>query len=166
MKIFYLSIPIIFLFIIGCSHTYEVSKYYSKSDLYNEFNGSAQNQELKVTLTNDSSFVVSNGARIKNDSMLFNNKMFLNYNSQLPIAEVKQASYNNHLKGIIPGFLIGTISGGIIGATGLLGKPKDGGNHPQWNQFESTIGGAILGLIVGSVVGTIEGFNYYFEFNP
>jgi len=162
MKLFY--IPILFLLLIGCSHTYEVSKYYSEEDLNKDFNKSAPSKELKVVLTNDSSFNVFKGV-IVNDTML------LNYNSlstikSIPLSTINEVSYKNHWKGIVPGFLLGVIVGGTLGTTGLLGKPKEGGINPRFDQFTATIGGALLGVIVGSVVGYIIGYKYHFQFNP
>jgi hypothetical protein len=163
MKVFHLLIPILFLFIIGCSHTYEVSKYYSKKDLYKEFNKSASNKELNIVLRNDSSF---NGFKgIINDDTLL-----LNYNSPIKkyllISNINKVSYKNHWKGIVPGFLLGIISGSAIGSTGWIWRPKDGGNNPHFDQFMATIGGALWGAIIGSVLGYIIGYKYYFHFNP
>jgi len=164
MKLFYLTVAIVFLFIIGCSHTYEVSKYYSKEDLKKEFNRSAPSKVLKVVLTNDSSFNVFKG-------VIVNDTMYLNYNStntikSIPVSTVNEVIYKNHWKSILPGFLLGGIVGGTLGTAGLLGRPKDGGNNPKFDQFTATIGGALLGTIVGSVVGYIIGYKYHFQFNP
>ena len=159
--------PILFSLFIGCSHTYEVSKYFYKEELYKEFNESAQHRdELKITFTDDSSIFVYNGAEIRNDTMFLNDTSLLNYNSKIPISEIKQASYNNHLKGAVPSFLLGTLAGGAIGTTGWIYHPEGGGNHPTFNQFEATIIGAIFGLFSGAMIGIVYGFNYYFLFNP
>ena len=72
MKLLYLSIPIIFLFLIGCSSTYKATYFTSKEDFHNYFNESVQDRELKITMTDDSSIVTDNGAKIINDSMILN----------------------------------------------------------------------------------------------
>ncbi len=168
MKKLYASLTILFLFIFGCSHTYEVSKYYSKEDLYKEFNESAQNKdELKITFTNDSSIFVYNGAEIRNDTMFLKDTSLLNYNSKIPISQIKQLSYNNHFEGALPGLLLGTVAGGAIGATGWIYHPEGGGmgGTPTFSQFQATIFCAIFGLFSGAMTGIVLGFNYYFLFN-
>lgn len=44
-----------------------MTSYNSKEELFKEFNKHAQNRKLKITLNNDSTFVVPFGAIIKND---------------------------------------------------------------------------------------------------
>ena len=169
MKKLYASLTILFLFILGCSHTYEISKYYSKADFYKEFNKSAQDKdELKITFANDSSIFVYNGAEIRNDTMFFNDMMLSNYSPPIPISQIKQASYNDHFKGAVPGFLIGIVAGGVIGATGWIYHPEGGGmgGTPTFSQSQATIFGAIFGLFSGAMTGIVLGFNYYFLFNP
>lgn len=167
MKLFYLATVVVSLFIIGCSHTYEVTKYFSKEELYKEFNESARDKdELKITFTNDSSISVYNGGVIRNDTIFLNDTSLSKYNSQIPISQIKQISYNNHLKGAIPGLLIGTVAGGAFGATGWVFRPEGGGNNPTFDQSTGTIYGLIFGFFSGAMVGIVLGFNYYFLFNP
>ena len=169
MKLFYLTTAVLSLFIIGCSHTYEVSKYLSKEELYKEFNESARDKdELRITFTNDSSIFVYNGATIKNDTIFLNDISLSKYNSQISVSQIKQISYNNHFKGAVPGFLLGTVGGGAIGATGWIYHPEDEGmgGTPRFNQSTATIIGAIFGLFSGTMIGIVCGFNYYFLFNP
>lgn len=59
------------LLLIGCSSTYTIKDFSSKEKFYEDFNNSAKDKTVKVTLTNDSSFTTLNGASISNDSLIF-----------------------------------------------------------------------------------------------
>jgi hypothetical protein len=164
MRLFYSFIFMFFLFFIGCSRTYRVTKYFSKEQLYENFNNSAQNKNLKVVLNNDSSFLATNSAIVFNDSLILNTNSE-GSNKTFPLLRVKQVSYKNHWKGIVPGLLIGTIVGGAFGSTGWVLKPKSGGNPPlKFDQGQGIFIGALLGAVVGSVVGYIFGYNFNYEF--
>ncbi len=159
MKLFYISSPILFLFLIGCSSTYRITNYSSKEDFYNKFNESAEDRIMTITMINDSSFYL-NKARINNDILLYSN-------AQIPISEIKQASYNNHLQGAIPGLFIGPLVGAIFGSTGWIIRPTSGGNPPYvFDKTEATMIGFAIGLGVGAMVGIIVGHDHCFLFNP
>ncbi|MGA7721955.1 MAG: hypothetical protein WCA84_12375 [Ignavibacteriaceae bacterium] len=70
MKIFYLLISLLSLLLIGCSSTYKVTDFPSRDKFYNDFNKSADNKILQVTLNNDSTFTAASGALISNDSLV------------------------------------------------------------------------------------------------
>jgi len=170
LKYFYLSIPIILLFLIGCSSTYKVIDYSSYEKFYEDFNNSVKDTKLSVTLTNDSSLVFPEGAEIKNDSIYL--KYYPNYyplnlklknDKYFPLTDIKKVSYRNHWKGILPGFYSGLFSGGFIG--GILFNYKEGGNHPQKDWGTSIFMGAFYGMIVGVIVGTIIGWENIYQFN-
>ena len=166
-KTSYLFILNIFLFLVGCSTTYKVTNYSSEEEFYKDFNNSAYNREdLKITLSNDSSFV-SIGAIIRNDTIFYNDTRILSYNSWIPMKEINKASYNNHLQGAIPGLFIGPVAGAILGSTGWIIKPKMGGNAPfLFDRSKATVLGSLLGLGVGTMVGIILGYTHYFIFSP
>jgi len=144
----------------------------SKGELYRDFNNSVQNKEVKVTLRKDSVLVVPEGGEIINDSMLLN--YYPNYyplklkqhNRQLSIAEVKQASYINHWKGMAPGIASGLFIGAIIGSTGLVYKFKTDGNFPEKNTGANIFMGSLTGMVVGAIVGLIVGWENIYQFNP
>jgi hypothetical protein len=99
--------------------------------------------------------------RTVNDSIKFDSEF--SYQKGIPIDKVRSLSYNNHWKGVLPGFLGGALSGAIIG--GLVLKPKSGGNPPlQVNTFQAAVEGAAIGIIIGPIIGYIIGHNYNFEF--
>lgn len=81
-----------------------------------------------------------------------------------PLYDVKSIEYKNHWKGVIPGILGGALLGGVLGATGWIFHPMDGGMVEQFDQGTATFGGAFSGLIIGAVVGYIIGFNINYEF--
>ncbi|MCK9210498.1 MAG: hypothetical protein M0P61_06660 [Ignavibacteriaceae bacterium] len=53
----------------GCSSTYRVNDFPTKEKFYDEFNNSFKAKEVNVTLTNDSSFSIYNGAWVENDTL-------------------------------------------------------------------------------------------------
>ena len=88
MKSFYLSIPIIFLFLIGCSSTYKVTYYPSKEAFYEDVSGSMKNRDVNV-VTVDSSFTALEGSKIKDDSIL----IVANIQEKIPLSEIKDIKY-------------------------------------------------------------------------
>ncbi|MFZ0456135.1 MAG: hypothetical protein WAM24_20470, partial [Ignavibacteriaceae bacterium] len=66
MKLFYFLVPIIFLFIIGCSSTYRVTNYPSIEKFTEDVNSSMKNRDVNV-ITVDSSFISSAGSEIKDN---------------------------------------------------------------------------------------------------
>ena len=59
------------LALIGCSSIYKVSDFSSKNKFYEDFNSFAKNKSIKIIMTNDSSFITSEGPYILNDSLIF-----------------------------------------------------------------------------------------------
>ncbi len=68
MKLFYSSIPVIFLFLIGCSSTSKITDYSSKEDFYKDINSSIKDRDVNVTT--DSSFLCLKGSIIKDDYLV------------------------------------------------------------------------------------------------
>ncbi|MEJ2617386.1 MAG: hypothetical protein P8Z35_20710 [Ignavibacteriaceae bacterium] len=167
MKLFYFSILIIFLFFIGCSSTYKMTDYRSKEGFIKEFNNSVyERKELKIIFKNDSSIIVSNGALIKHDVLFLNDTGLSDYNSKIPMTEIKQVSYNNHLQGAIPGLFVGPVVGAILGSTGWIINFKMGGHEAYFDKSTSSLVGSLIGFSVGAVVGMIVGYSHYFIFSP
>ncbi|MCL5030321.1 MAG: hypothetical protein M1480_15025 [Bacteroidetes bacterium] len=71
MKIIYLALSAITILLVGCSSTYTIKNFSSKEKFYENFNNSAKNKTVKVTLSNDSSFTALEGTNITNDSLFF-----------------------------------------------------------------------------------------------
>ncbi len=121
-------------------------------------------------MTNDSVLFIPEDAEIRNGSMLL--KFSPDYypakikkNRLVPITDVKQVSYKNHWKAMVPGFAMGLLIGGLIGATGLVFNFKEGGNHPKTDYGSNIWLGSLNGIIIGTVVGFIVGFNEIYQFS-
>jgi hypothetical protein len=102
MKIFYLSIPVLLLFLIGCSATYRVSNFSSKDKFYENFNKSANGKTLKLTLNNDSTFISRNNV-IKDDTLYSVKTEIDVINKKIALLEMKELkhSVNNFRAGTI-----------------------------------------------------------------
>ena len=87
MKSFYLSIPIIFLFLTGCS-TYEVINYPSKEAFHEDANSSMKSRDVNV-VTVDSSFTAIEGSRIKDDSL----QIVSRTKEKIPRSEIRNIKY-------------------------------------------------------------------------
>lgn len=121
MKNIIYSFVILFaLLSVNCSTEYTVSKRYSKEDVYKNFNKACNNKSINITLLNDSTFEVSYGAQILNDSIGFYNKEHNKISGCLPLHSVKEASYNNHWLGMSLGLLAGIGVSAICVATKVL----------------------------------------------
>ncbi len=217
MKLFYFPIPILFLFLIGCSSTYRVTDYLSKEKFQEDVNSSIKNQNFNV-VTIDSSFNCIKGSKIKDDSLytiakikgeevslkdiehikyfgktyeepsasiwLKNGKElrvenvnilsnsfleFTNFTDEhIPLMDIKQISYINHWKGVLPGGYAGLFIGGCVGSlTGAyILDLKAGGNHPERDYMTGAAIGAFYGIIAGAIVGYIIGWDNIYQFNP
>lgn len=53
---------------MGCS-IYTIKDYPSKEKFYEDFNNSAKNKDVNITLINDSSFTINDGVVLENDSL-------------------------------------------------------------------------------------------------
>ncbi len=91
MKSFYVSIPIIFLFLIGCSRTYRVINYPSKEKFHNDANGSMKIRDVNV-VTIDSSFTALEGTQIKDDS-LYVITQIQEKKEKIPLKDTKEIKY-------------------------------------------------------------------------
>ena len=74
MKIFYLITAVFLLTLTGCSSIYRISDFPSKDKFYGDFNKFADNKNLKVTLTNDSSFYSRRKTEISEDTLIIHNE--------------------------------------------------------------------------------------------
>ena len=93
MKIIYLLSSIFLLLLTGCYSTYNVSDFSSKDKFYEDFNKSANDKAVKVTLSNDSPFFVSNGAVIVNDTLCSLHSYTVSGNKKLSMNNIKNINY-------------------------------------------------------------------------
>jgi hypothetical protein len=68
MKNIYYLFFVSSLLFVGCS-TYTIRDYPSKDKFYEDFNHSAGNKDVNITLINDSSFTINDGVVLENDSL-------------------------------------------------------------------------------------------------
>ena len=84
--------------------------------------------------------------------------------SSLPLSKVKEIEYKNHLLGVPPRLLSGSILGLIAGyfVFSVI--------HSQNDQATDAISAipilSALGFLTGSIWGWINGYNYIYQFNP
>jgi hypothetical protein len=161
MKLFYLFFSFVFFLFIGCSTTYKVADN-NKSELYKDFNNSAYDAKVDITLNTDSSVTAPNGALIKNDSMLINYPDY--YPSKIkknfPLSEINQASYKNHWKSVP----FGTVIGLIVGVS--IGYMIESGKDPHGDVGIAPSIGFVSGTVLGTIVGLIVGWKYIYQFGP
>lgn len=226
MKITYILVPFITFLIVGCSSTYRVNDFSSKEKYYQDFNNFARNKNVKITLINDSSFSVSNGVAIKNDTLYSLGKEVNSGNLKLALSDTKEINYSsndyksalillingdryqaeqinitqdsisfaftakvaimngvtsiNNIKkiryknnwlGVVPGFLGGTLIGGVTGFLGFFSNTNSSNNSGQTSENGGISFGAapfvmLSCVIIGSTIGWIVGFSYTYQFNP
>lgn len=128
-------------------------------------------------LTNDyktAGLVLNNDVRLKGKNLFITRdsisfwgmkEQTVKYNVS-SVNNIKIISYKNPWKGVIPGILGGVLLGGVLGSTGWIYNPKDGGNTPTFDQFQATIAGALTGFLIGPVIGYLIGFNISYLFSP
>ena len=174
MKYFYLSIPVIFLFLIGCSSTSKKTDYPSKEDFYKHINFSIKDRNVNV-FTTDSSFTCLKGSIIKDDSIqrMVKIKKISSSNIKglpdsskwftktvreyIPLTKINQISYTNHWNGVPLGFTSGLVGGAAMGAIFAKSDLIEG-------EF-GTFVGALSGMIVGAIVGYIIGWDNIYQIN-
>ena len=162
---------LISLILVGCQSDYVVSKWYSKEELYKNFNESCSDKSVKIIFVNDSSFTASGGARISNDTLLFITQERNNNVGFVPLSNIKRVSYNKNWLGIPFGSLTGAVVGTLAGAFGLIPVYESHPNMSGGQTQDIETGGAMLlglvaGTVVGSVIGWLIGYNYIYFFNP
>ena len=166
-KSIYFFAIVISLIAINCSTTHYVSKNYSRTDLYNDFNKSCNDRRIKITLLNDSSFTAQYGAIVSNDSLLLYAEGHNTTNGYIPLDKVKEASYNKHWVGMTMGFFAGIIVGAISAVSQIIHITSVEGNDttPSYDYINASIIEIPLGAVIGSVAGWFIGFDYIYKFN-
>jgi hypothetical protein len=108
---------------------------------------------------------LNNGKELKADSVsLFKDTINVEVtnavNGCIPVNKIKKISYKNIVLGVIPGFLIGTATGGMA-AISIFSL--------QNNNPDDAVGSFVVVpvcSIAGIIWGCIAGYNYVYEFNP
>ncbi|MHB8581161.1 MAG: hypothetical protein ACYDA4_15065 [Ignavibacteriaceae bacterium] len=168
MKIIYLLSSIFLLILTGCSTTYNISQFSSREKFYESFNNFAKTKKVKVTLTNDSSFYVHEGAYILDDSLKFYNNSRLE-STKISSDNIKSISNNNRWLGALSGSLIAFVTGAGTGyiAGFILGVITYNSGPPHPNLADQHVGAEIVGggfAIIGGVIGYLIGDNVIYIF--
>jgi hypothetical protein len=127
-------------------------------------------------ITNDyktADITLKNGEKLKAENLFLANdsanfwgiKTTMMKNMVSPLSDIKYIEYKNYLSGIVPGILVGAFSGGILGASGWIYHPMDGGNTEMFAQGQATFAGVYTGIILGAIIGYLLGINVEYQFN-
>lgn len=81
------------LLLIGCSSTYTVQNFHSKEKFYEDFNNSAKNKDVNVTLINDSSFAINDGIILENDTLF---SLEGKDNRSFALSDITEIRYKNN----------------------------------------------------------------------
>lgn len=84
----FLSVPVIFLFLIGCSSTYKATDYSSKEKFLEDVNNSINNRNFNATAI-ESSFTCIEG-KVKDDSLYAIAKL---PGEKIPLKDIKEIQY-------------------------------------------------------------------------
>jgi hypothetical protein len=97
MKIYYILSASLILFLTGCS-TYTIKNFYSKEKFYQDFNKSAKNKDVSITLVYGKSFDIDNGVILENDSLISYEKSGIKGKMTVPLTDITDLLYtdNNH----------------------------------------------------------------------
>jgi len=96
MKNIYFAVVLSLLLFAGCSSTYRVSDFSSKEKFYNDFNNSFKSKEVKVTLINDSTFTASEGAVVKDSTLISYVKVEEKKNMFLARSDLREINFENN----------------------------------------------------------------------
>ncbi|MHB8581152.1 MAG: hypothetical protein ACYDA4_15020 [Ignavibacteriaceae bacterium] len=80
----------------GCSSTYRLNDFSSKEKFYGDFNNFARNKNVKVTLSNDSSFSLTNGAAIENDTLYSPGEEIKSGIKKIAVSDIKEINYTSN----------------------------------------------------------------------
>ena len=121
-------------------------------------------KSANLQLKNDEQINVGD-INIANDTMEYSvTKKILIQSEVAPLNKLKEASYKNRWIGIPPRFLIGTVTGLVLGF--IIGSATDDGT--QGGQSRSGyffVYSLFIGPIVGIIWGWIDCYNYIYQFN-
>jgi hypothetical protein len=142
-----------FLF-IGCSSTYTIKGYSSKEKFHKDFNSSADNKDLNITLTNDSLVQTTDGGIIKHDTLFTSAGDF-------PVSMIKTVNYKNRLKSTIFGCIGGELLIGIAGANILANNIS----KLNFTTIQLVFLVPAVGIVVGVISGYYIGWDVTYQFN-
>jgi hypothetical protein len=96
MKNIYSLLILSTLLFIGCFSTYTIKNFSSKDKFYQDFNNSVKERDIKVVLSNDSSFTLMHGAVLENDTLFafeeYNEKKYMS----LALSDLEKINYTSN----------------------------------------------------------------------
>jgi|ERR1035438_4002930 hypothetical protein len=96
MKKYYSALFLLALILMGCSSTYTIKNFSSKEKFYQDFNNSVKERDIKVVLSNDSSFTLMHGAVLENDTLFafgqYNEKKYMS----LALSDLEKINYTGN----------------------------------------------------------------------
>ena len=96
MKNIYGLFFLLALLLMGCSSTYTIKDFPSKEKFYEDFNNSAQNKDVNVTLINDSSFTINDGTVLENDTLISYGKLEGKDKRSFALSDITEIRYANN----------------------------------------------------------------------
>lgn len=154
MKIYYGVLFLLALILMGCSSTYTIKGFSSKDKFYRDFNGSADDKDLNITLLNDSLIQTTDGGILKQDTLFTSSGAF-------PVNIIKTVNYKNRLKSTFYGCLGGVFVIGIAGANLLHNNIS----NLDFTTIQLVFLVPVAGAIIGALTGYYMGWDIIYQFN-
>jgi hypothetical protein len=93
--IYFIILPILLVF-TGCSSNYTINDFPSKEKFYDSFNNFVKNKDIKVTLTDGSSFNVLRGAVLEYDTLFTIKELEQKKYRSLALSDLKKINYTSN----------------------------------------------------------------------
>ena len=93
MKNIYGLFFLLALLLIGCSSTYTIKDFPSKERFYEDFNNSAKNKDVSITLMSDSSFFINDGIILEDDTLF---SLEGKDNRSFALSDITEIRYTNN----------------------------------------------------------------------
>lgn len=95
MKNIYGLLSVLSLLLMGCS-TYTIMHFPSKDKFHEDFNKSVRNRNVNITLMNDSSFTLNDGAVLENDTLFSFAKLEEKNIKSFALSDITEIRYTNN----------------------------------------------------------------------
>jgi len=131
---------------LGCTSTYRLRPAHEED--YVSLNNRAAQKHAMVTFVG--------GRKIRVDDLRMTaDSTYWNYSNRIATAQIKEVRFISRGQGALPGMLIGSPVGAVIGFT--VGQDCQGGEFLCFPRDELAVIGAISGAFWGAIVGAIIG---------
>jgi hypothetical protein len=96
MNKYYTIFLLLCLFIMGCSSSYTIKDFSTKDKYYEDFNNSVKNKDMNITLINNSSFTLNDGAVLENDTLFSFAKLEEKNIRIFALSDITEIRYTNN----------------------------------------------------------------------